>query len=926
MSDFEMVVRYEINTGSQWVDVTDDVRVTEDQVITRGRPDESSACDPGKLTFKINNRDGRYSPRNPLSPYYGLIGRNTPVRLSVQGAPVHLRVPGVAGARLRAASPPAVTGDLDVRLELALDQLPTQMPEGTSTAYAEAYQAVMGRYDAAGNQRAWRLLTGPGGEMLFGWSSSGTALTGLYTSTESVPYPPGVRCALRATLDVNNGSSGHTVTFYTAPGLDGPWRQLGEPVTGSGTTSIYAATAALDIGHVQSQIDTNFTYPGGAYYRAEIRSGIGGTVVAAPDLTAQATGATSFTDSAGVAWTVQGDAEVTDWHVRGVWEVTSWPSRWDVSGVDVHVPVEAQGILRRLGQGQKALQSTLRRRIPSFAADGTVVAYWPCEEESGATQIYSPIPGVQPMQLGDATTVEFGADDSLGGSAALPSWGEDAQADGRVPGATPGEWQVEFVYKLDELPSSLNTLFVVRTTVLKYVVRVQTDNVQLHTVDADEAWTQRINGTAPEFTGRWLRFQLSATQSGGSIDVHLGWRAPGSSGFAFDTSFAATAGRVRSVSPLGPGGTLYLGHIGVMSATGDAPYEEADTGFTGESSADRCRRLAQEERQTVATAGLDAETTAMGPQRPDALLDLLQDAADADGGVLGELRTLTGLQVRPRVAAYNCVPALELDYAAGEIAPDLEPEDDDQEIRNDVTVQREGGSSARATLDTGALSTQAPPDGVGVYDESVTVNAESDGQLDQIAGWRLHLGTVDELRYPTVTLNLANSRMAAARETWLTHVDVGSRITIDNPPAWLPPGPIDLIVQSYTETINQHAWEVELTCTPALPWTVGHVAADDPDDDFAPVHLDTDGSELAAAATATATSLSVAVTDGPLWTTDGADVPFDIRVGGEVMTVTAISGGSSPQTFTVTRSVNGIAKAHAAGADVRLADPQIIAL
>lgn len=56
------------------------------------------------------------------------------------------------------------------------------------------------------------------------------------------------------------------------------------------------------------------------------------------------------------------------------------------------------------------------------------------------------------------------------------------------------------------------------------------------------------------------------------------------------------------------------------------------------------------------------------------------------------------------------------------------------------------------------------------------------------------------------------------------------------------------------------------------------------------------------------------------------DFPFDIRVGGEVMTVTSISDGSSPQTFTVTRAVNGITKAHAAGADVRLASPTYLAL
>ena len=44
------------------------------------------------------------------------------------------------------------------------------------------------------------------------------------------------------------------------------------------------------------------------------------------------------------------------------------------------------------------------------------------------------------------------------------------------------------------------------------------------------------------------------------------------------------------------------------------------------------------------------------------------------------------------------------------------------------------------------------------------------------------------------------------------------------------------------------------------------------------------------------------------------------------MTVTDITGTSSPQTFTVTRSVNGVVKAQASGADVRLWFPPILAM
>lgn len=58
----------------------------------------------------------------------------------------------------------------------------------------------------------------------------------------------------------------------------------------------------------------------------------------------------------------------------------------------------------------------------------------------------------------------------------------------------------------------------------------------------------------------------------------------------------------------------------------------------------------------------------------------------------------------------------------------------------------------------------------------------------------------------------------------------------------------------------------------------------------------------------------------------GGDFPFDISVGGEQITVTDITGGSSPQTFTVIRSVNGVSKSQAEGTAVALFNPPILAL
>jgi hypothetical protein len=108
---------------------------------------------------------------------------------------------------------------------------------------------------------------------------------------------------------------------------------------------------------------------------------------------------------------------------------------------------------------------------------------------------------------------------------------------------------------------------------------------------------------------------------------------------------------------------------------------------------------------------------------------------------------------------------------------------------------------------------------------------------------------------------------------------------------------------------------ITFVCAPAAPWEVavyGDTAGADPS------KYDTAGSELDFAAGTTDNTIDVAVTIGPLWSTDAAEDPFEIIVGGEVMTVTDVQLVSSPQLFVVTRSVNGVVKAHDAGAPVRL--------
>ncbi len=151
--------------------------------------------------------------------------------------------------------------------------------------------------------------------------------------------------------------------------------------------------------------------------------------------------------------------------------------------------------------------------------------------------------------------------------------------------------------------------------------------------------------------------------------------------------------------------------------------------------------------------------------------------------------------------------------------------------------------------------------GIGLYDTSVSLNLLTDTQPLYHAGWRLHLGTVDETRFPQVTVNLAN---APASIPAAEGIDTGSRIQISNPASWLPPGNIDLLVQGYSEVIDQYTWTIDVQLFPAC--TVERRASGGrPGEHVCPRRHR--GSALSSAVTSTGVQLDVQTTSGPGWVT-----------------------------------------------------------
>jgi hypothetical protein len=206
----------------------------------------------------------------------------------------YLRLPGGAASN---ATTPDITAydvtDLDIRAEITPD---SWKPGGN-------YEIGAKWLSATGNRSFRFLLMGYGGLGLQ-WSNDGTA-TPFRQSTQIIAPP--AKLWVRATLDVNNGAAGNDVAFYTSP--DGSsWTQLGVTETQAGTTSIFASSAILEVGNINSGTGT-FPFRG-RIHRFELRNGIAGSIVAQPNFSAQVSGVTSFTDASSRVWTVNSPASI----------------------------------------------------------------------------------------------------------------------------------------------------------------------------------------------------------------------------------------------------------------------------------------------------------------------------------------------------------------------------------------------------------------------------------------------------------------------------------------------------------------------------------------------------------------------------------------------------------------------------------------
>jgi hypothetical protein len=615
--------------------------------------------------------------------------------------------------------------------------------------------------------------------------------------------------------------------------------------------------------------------------------------------------------------------------VRGVVEASSW-SCGESRGFREHprrgsawTDIEGGGLLQRIGQWTQPLKSPFRQYNETLT---TAIGYFHGEQERGSTELLSTVPGTTTVGIGGGFSgMAFDSQHRPPGSAPLMDVGDDAAvglffAGTRSATATDG-WQLSWVGRYEPLiPGEQTIMYWLAGDGTAYGLYLDSTTGEMLIYSSLNGVAVLANGTS--YSGydwsQWTLFSIDAQYSAGTTTVWVNWTNADNtiSGF-MNASFAGVPASLEWVSWLGgdgeipPGSTM--GHIiGVPARSGSTDLFHPNriaawTGYNRERAAVRFGRLCDLFGiPYYASDGWDTSAR-MGPQPVDTLANHFKEIATTEDALIFDHRTEARLYILCRGARYTQTPACEL---VPEDLPALPREvTDDLPVHNLVTASQRDGGEAIAEDATGPLGTQAPPDGVGEYRQTVEVNVSAaQRRLPNLANWWLRRGTVDLPRFPQVTVNMAV--LSPSKLTEVEAVEVGSVITITG----FREDVIRLHVLGYTETLGPTSRQIVFVCAPDQQFDIARY-------DDTSKRYGSRTSTLNAAYGTADTSMVVTFTSlRDAWSTTGT--PYDWAVTGERITVTSMGAvtGSGPwtQTATVKRSANGVRKRHLAGEPVHM--------
>lgn len=852
-------IKVELLLNGTWTDVSTFVLARDNIQITRGRADESSTMNVSQLTLTFNNQDGRFSPLNTSGAFYPFIGRNTQIRVSVNTT----SITGVQYSGYRfwgevSAWPPRwdSTGtDISVPITASGVMRRLQQNATIGSAIRKYITLLTGAIapvaywpmEEATSASQFGNLIVPGDDLL--WSGQPTLASDTsFAGSDPIPL---MSLAIMTGTTGSFSSSGDDI--FTTPGNQN-WVS---PITGNVTAKTWGGGGGGGGAWQESNVlvlsgggggggeyaqDTVAVTQGSTY---PVTVGVGGTFGHAHSTSQGISAGDSGSDGGFSSFT--GDtltclANGGGGGSGGRNEPFAYGRGGNASANAIHHPGgDGQGDDSQTGNNYSGGGGGGGSAGPSSAGnDGTSGG------EGSVASDGTPGPGGAAVSGGGAggtggffsTNGNQGATPGGGGGGGGASFNKYFQA-----GANGAAGKVELVYSGGgTVPNAVvvrhllhvpDTGSVNGATVLRAVISSGTlARVELYyTVNGALGFRGLNSGSSTIFDtgpvsfavdGQPVLVSMELVQKGSNFTYRISTVVPGADTFLElgPTSVSGTLGAVSQIV-VNPGGTINdtaIGHITVQYALDDITnISNALNGNAGEMAGARFQRFCNEAGLSFEFNGNISDTPQMGPQQNKKLSDLLQEIEDADQGQLFEPRDTFGLGYSTRVSLMNQNPTLSVDYTNAHLAGDLEPATDDQLVRNDVTVSRQNGADANATLTDGSLSILDPPNGIGDYSFSLTANVDADSQVGNLAQWILNIGTVDEYRYPTVTFDQTRTEVATLIGQ-IAILDVGDFFQIFQPPSWLPPGTINQLAFGFTETLNAFLWTISINAVPESPY------------------------------------------------------------------------------------------------------------
>jgi hypothetical protein len=556
--------------------------------------------------------------------------------------------------------------------------------------------------------------------------------------------------------------------------------------------------------------------------------------------------------------------------------------RWDTDGYG-YADIEASSALRWL-QWKSKVRSPLEREITAAAP----VLYLPMTDGPIASRIATPIAGLTPIDVSGIKFAQISG--PVGDTRSLPEFVRDGVGGStawEIPLETPTgtSWTVEFMVRAERLTDAYTAYAPITwytgadDTAAVWTIDLgwnggssDPDVLRLLAVEIVGAGYVVIDiDTKLVLDGEWHHVQVRVEPSGGSTraDMTLDGGATAS-----DSDTTISAGGVTglellsvSTSTLKSGST---GHVVVHNTYTPGETYLASQGYTEDNVYTRLyRAITQDETTIDIVTGYD-ETTVLGPQPTGRLLDVLQDAEDADFGRLVERVDAHTLRYATKAARYGAAQILTIGPEHQTTSP--VPAQKVGELVGSIEASRVNGSSVTVTDDARLAN--------GGVESQVDVNVFSDEVLTSVAQWAMGLQPTGTSGVSTIAVDLATDGGSLVA-SWLAAIATQPIRADIQGVAGMPEG-LDVFVEGWTETISDVDWTVELVVSPARPYDAFTRGSDTLGRSEAEL------STLSGAVTTTGTTLVVATSDGPLWTTEPAHLPVEADVEGERVTVTDI--------------------------------------